>query len=464
MNSQSNGDAKSASSSAAGAAPNSPLPGGPQAGFLVWDLSRVGYTSEEYLLAGVADVAEPIAVVDGLPRTSGEGGANGLTAPPLDFKPKVIEGAVPFVTRVIVYRPKDPKAFSGRVLMEPLHIGGGGHPVVFRTIHPFAIANGDIFVGVQHPNNFDEVRGRDPARYGALRASSPTQLWGMIAAAGRAVRQGGLAGLKGYDVKRQYLTGRSFTGMATSAFANYHHERAKLDDGRNIFDGYLPLSCGYLIRGLDVPVIRLNTLGDYAMFGLHTRLPDSDEPGRQTRLYEVAGACHYYKYAPPAGEPPAPGRGAADGEGAGPPGTPEWLASFGPGSRPNDLPVRLVASAALANLYRWVEDGVAPPHAPMFETRADGKPVMDAQGNVRGGVRTPYVDAPVATYGAGEGQFWLHGYARPFNTSELKALYGDRETYLAKFKASLERAVSDRWVLPDDAPLMLADAEAVSFD
>lgn len=453
-----------ADSASIGAAPLAPLPGGPSAGFLVWDLSRVGYVSEEYLLPGVADVAEPIAVVDGLARQPSEGNPNGLVARPLDFDPKVLQAAVPFVTRVIVYRPRDPKTFSGRVLMEPLHIGGGGHPVVFRTIHPFAIANGDVFVGVQHPNNFEEVRGKDPARYSALQAADASQLWGMIATAGRAVRQGGLAGLAGYDVRRQFLTGRSFTGMATSAFANFHHASAKLDDGRNTFDGYLPLSCGYLIRGLDVPVIRLNTLGDYAMFGLHTRLPDSDEPGQQTRLYEVAGACHYYKYAPPAGEPPEPGRGAADGEGAGPPGTPEWLASFGPGSRANDLPVRLVASAALANLYRWIEDGVAPPHAPMFETTPDGKPVMDAQGNVLGGVRTPYVDVPVATYGAGEGQFWLHGYMRPFNGGELRALYGNRETYLARFRASLDRAVSGRWVLPGDAPLMLADAEAVSFD
>lgn len=440
------------------------LSGGPSAGFLIWDLTRVGYVSEEYLLPGFADVAEPISVVDGLTRTPAVGNPNGLVARPLDFKPKVLKPAAPFVTRVIVYRPRDPAQFSGRVLMEPLHIGGGGHPVVFRTLHPFGIANGDMFVGIQHPNNFEEVRGKDPARYGALHAEDASQLWGMIATAAQAVRQGRLAGLQGYDIRRQFLTGRSFTGMATAAFANYHHQSAKLDDGRNLFDGYLPLSCGYRIRGLDVPVIRLNTQGDYAMFGLETRLPDSDEPGRQTRLYEVAGAAHYYKYAPPAGEPPTPGQGAADGEGAGPPGTPEWLASFGPGSRPNDLPVRLVASAALANLYRWVEEGVAPPQAPMFETTLDGKLVLDAHGNVRGGVRTPYLDAPVAVYGAGEGQFWLHGYMRPFTATELRALYGSRAAYQAQFRDALDRAVRARWVLPADAPLMLADADAVRFD
>lgn len=430
----------------------------------MWDLGRVGYVSEEYLVPGVADVAEPISVVDGLQRDSARGNPNGLVARPLDFLPQVLNSAVPFVTRLIVYRPSDPKLFSGRVLMEPLHIGGGGHPVVFRTLHPFGIANGDIFVGVQHPNNFEEVRSKDRARYGALSAADATQLWGMIAAAARVVRQGQLAGLRDYVVKHQYLLGRSFSGMATAAFANFHHGREKLESGHNLFDGYLPLSCGYLIRGLDVPVIRLNTQGDYRMFGLDTRLPDNDQPGHQTRLYEIAGACHYYKYAPPAGVPPVPGRGAADGEGAGPPGTPEWLASFGRGSRPNDLPVRLLASAALANLCRWAENGELPPRAPMFETTSDGKLVLDAYGNVRGGVRTPYVDVPVAAYGAGEGEFWLHGYARPFESVELRTLYETRDAYLAKFDDSLRRAVAERWVLPEDGPMMLADAAAVSFD
>lgn len=451
-----------------GAAPSlEPLPGGASAGFLVWDLASSGYVSEEYLLPGFADVAEPIAMVDGL-RGPGPLGRFGLSVQfvsrGLEFRPKVLAPGAPFVTRVIVYRPRDPARFSGNVLTECLHVGGGGHPVLFRTIHPFGMKNGDVFVGIQHPYNFDEVRAKDPERYSALHAADHSQIWGMISEAGKAVRQGRFAGLKDYKVRRQFLSGRSYTGMVTSAFANYHHQTAKLDNGDHIFDGYFPICAGYRVRELDVPVIRLNTLSEYAWFGMDTRQPDSDEPGRQTRLYEIAGGCHYFKYALPTGQAPVPGRGAAEGEGGVPVGAPEWLASFGPGTRQNDLPIRLLVSAAFDNLYRWTRGGPAPPRAPMFETTADGLPALDPLGNVLGGVRMPHLEVPASTYGAGDGEFRLFGYATPFTGAELRRLYGSREAYLARFKKALDRSVQERWFLPEDAPLLMGDAEAVRFD
>lgn len=47
--------------------------------------------------------------------------------------------------------------------------------------------------------------------------------------------------LAGYAVRHLLMTGISFTGVATSTFANYHHRDARLADGRNIFDGYLSM-------------------------------------------------------------------------------------------------------------------------------------------------------------------------------------------------------------------------------
>jgi hypothetical protein len=445
--------------------PIAPLPGGPSAGFLVWGLESEGYVSEEYLLPGVADVCEPISMIDGLGQ---------LTHPPtppdvfvarsLDFKPKVLETAVPFVTRLIVYRPHDPARFSGNVLVECLHAGGGGHSITFRTIHPFGLRNGDVFVCVQHPSNFDEVKAHDPERYRAMQTPSKSHIWRMIAEAGRAARQGRLAGLTDYKVERQYLSGRSFTGVTTAAFANYHHQTAKLDNGANVFDGYIPMACGHEVRPLDVPVIRINTQSDFALFGLHTRTRDSDEPGKQTRLYEIAGAHHYFKYAPPVGTPPPVAAGRADGEQPGPPGTPEWLESYGPGTRPNDMLIRLMVTATFANLYSWTRGGPPPPRAPMYETTSDGKLVLDSTGAAHGGLRLPQLEVPAATFGAGEGKFYLHGYSTPFTPEELRARYGSREAYLAKFRAAVDRAVVDRWLLADDAGVMLSAAEAVRFD
>lgn len=56
-------------------------------------------------------------------------------------------------------------------------------------------------------------------------------------------------------------------------------------------------------------------------------------------------------------------------------------------------------SAALDNLVRWIDKGVAAPRAPRIETLDEGRTVVrDAHGKAKGGVRTPYLDVPVATY------------------------------------------------------------------
>ena len=113
---------------------------------------------------------------------------------------------------------------------------------------------------------------------------------------------------------------------------------------------------------------------------------------------------------------------------------------------------------AYANLDTWVRTGTPAPRAGRIEVKeVAGKPaiVTDESGNAVGGVRSPYVDAPTATYhsghGTGPGCGDNFGYAEAFNWARLDEMYGSYKNYAAKVTRSLDRLVKDRWVTASDA-------------
>ena len=122
-----------------------------------------------------------------------------------------------------------------------------------------------------------------------------------------------------------------------------------------------------------------------------------------------------------------------------------------------------VAMAVLAALDRWVATGKAPAKAARLEVAAPAKAgeapklVLDAQGNARGGIRTPWVDAPTARlsgFGNTGGPYgFLVGSTQPFDAPTLAKLYpGGKADYLKRFDASLAQAVKAGFILPADAP------------
>ena len=73
-----------------------------------FDLAKVGYEQAEYFISGTAH---------------SYGSAMPLTD---DGKWSVTEtGSAPFKTRIVVYRPTDPKTFDGTVSLEWLNVTGG---------------------------------------------------------------------------------------------------------------------------------------------------------------------------------------------------------------------------------------------------------------------------------------------------------------------------------------------------
>jgi hypothetical protein len=112
---------------------------------------------------------------------------------------------------------------------------------------------------------------------------------------------------------------------------------------------------------------------------------------------------------------------------------------------------------------RWVRDGVR------LRARNDGCPerrhaqarvVLDQFGNATGGVRTPYLEAPVATYYTstkGPGLCGNLAHEDAFDWARLNALYGSPGGYAAKVSEAVDRLVRERWLTESDGRRIKAE-------
>jgi hypothetical protein len=217
------------------------------------------------------------------------------------------------------------------------------------------------------------------------------------------------------------------------------HERAGL------FDGFLVHSRGggalhtdepTQIRTGTAPVLVVQTEGD--LFGRLNFLPARQPDADRFRLWEIAGAAH------------------ADHFQIG-----EFESFLGCPDPVNRGQQAYVVRAALRWLESWARGGPAAPSAPPLEVVGDGF-ALDEHGNVRGGVRTPVVDAPADI---------LSGFAAP-DASPICGLFGrtlplardpwaSHEAYLAAYTAATDAAIAAGFVLPEDRDAVLAEARAV---
>lgn len=116
-----------------------------------------------------------------------------------------------------------------------------------------------------------------------------------------------------------------------------------------------------------------------------------------------------------------------------------------------------VLQAALAQLVGWTRAGTPPPSAPPIDLTGDEPPqlIVDANGLATGGVRTPWVDVPVAwTLGLGDADTvmaLLFGSGEVFDAEALGRLYpGGATDYLARFTASFDASIAAGFLLAAD--------------
>ena len=193
---------------------------------------------------------------------------------------------------------------------------------------------------------------------------------------------------------------------------------------------------------LDVPVFVVQTETDVLTnFRYHSvRQPDSD----RLRVWEMAGSAH------------ADLHQVGDFE--------EFLGCPDPVNRGQQ---RFVLRAALRHLRSWADGGDPPPAAdPLTLRDIDGAdPVfeLDDIGNVRGGVRTPCVDAPTQVLSGIVADpvsriCLLFGTTFPVPADALAARYGTRDEYEKHYRNATDAAIAGGFVLAEDRDELLADA------
>jgi hypothetical protein len=354
----------------------------------------------------------------------------------------------PYQTRIVVRRPKDPKAFSGTVVAEAQH--AGGRSLIFEWSRVSILTRHHLFVEIVHaPANIQALKAFNAERYAPLNIVMG-QANEIIAQVGRLVKA--KAGpFAGYDVKRITLMGTSASSATVRTYLGAHAD-LRMPDGKPIYDGYLLTSTlgNMPLPMVDVPIIQMPTqteVATYAAQGIAYRRADSDAPGNRYRLYEVAGMPH---------------NNARD--------RPEFQTD--PCTLPvTDFHAGAFTALGLQLLVDWIANGKTPPHAPPIavdqDTAGDNSPLaLDQYGNATGGVRNVWVDVPIATYGVfGKGKApaqdrlcQLAGTEVPLPDATLKRLYKDKADYEKKVERRLNELVKEGWFLPEYVDAIRADA------
>ncbi len=430
-----------------------------------FDLAEVGYRQREFFLSGEATAF----------RNVGELGADGAW----DTEPAE---TAPYRTRVVVYRPLDPDDFSGTVMVEWLNVTAGfdtgpsygsGHVEILRQGHVWVGVSAQRvgIEGSETPVAPLHLKAVNAARYEALSHPGDSFSYDIFSQAAQALREPGNADLlDGLEVERIIALGESQSAGRLVTYINAVHPLY------NTFDGYMVHSRGdgapalaqapleaiatpesvRIREDLNVPVFNFQTETDVLLLGaINDRQPDSD----RFRLWEVAGTAHgdYYSFIIGREDTGVDPRFLLVEEANGIPG-------FLNCARPvNAGPMAWVFGAALRALDTWVRDGTAPPTGELLAVDDTGSAFLkDDLGNVLGGIRTPWVDAPVAIL-SGEGQegdrlCFLFGTTVLFDAAQMASLYVDQAGYEAAVSAALDEAVAGGFLLGDDAARIRAVA------
>ena len=471
-----------------GAAPAAEMPtvtavaGAPALRLGAFDLKAKGYVVEEFFLAGTAQSYKLVgeATIDGR-----------WQAVPADTSA--------YATRMVVVRPADAKRFNGTVAVEWLNVTGGldaapdwsyTHRELLRSGYAYVGVSAQR-VGVEGGSRFGSggaLKSANPARYGGLSHPGDAFAFDMFTQAGRVVDSGQVLG--GLKAARVLAMGESQSASYLTTYVN------AVDPLARVYDGFLIhsrsgsaalLAPGVSVGGapgagprapaglrlrsdLRVPVLTLiaetDLMGSQGGGFLLARQPDNN----RLRTWEMAGTAHVDNYALmvsaiDSGEAPIASLVAA--------WKPTSATILGKLVKPmNAAPQHhYVAMAALSHLDAWVRTGRAPPKAPQLEvvTSVAGGPsglVLDAEGNAKGGIRSPWVDVPTAKHSglgnSGGPLGFLAGSTELFDAATLQRLYpGGRADYMRRFNKALARAIKSGFILPADQSDIRALAEAM---
>jgi hypothetical protein len=404
-----------------------------------------------------AEITGPGPIFDSVPSLAPGKGLPAFNYQAHEYFVSGTANGEPYTTRIVVRKPADNAKFSGLVLTEAMHGSGSAHMFEFTSIYTMASGHAAVEILTTPPAQFTALNA---ARYKDLKLTG-AQTNEILAQVGSLVRSGSLVG---GPVRKMVLGG---TSMTAGVLINYlpAHMVYRTPKMERIYDGFLPMSNGALVRDVDVPVIHVPTMHEVS--GNITNKQDSDEAGKQYRLYEFSGMGHI---------------DTRDSVRMQPNPCVDPLSTF---------PVQAYMSVALDHLFKWVDKGTVPPRAQRIlldrDQSNDGSMMaLDEHGNPRGGVRTTYVDVPVVKYvirpaattpvipngsayiarGGQQAANQMCGLSTAqiaIPPDKLKALYKNKQGYVRAVEKRLTELEKAGWSLPLYREMILADAAKVSF-
>jgi Alpha/beta hydrolase domain len=448
------------------------VPGTPNLLLGAFDIASIGYSVAEYFVSGTAT---------GLP------------------------GSASYTTRIVVLTPADPARFDGTVVVEWLNVSGGiDAPALWFMAHREIVRAGHAYVAVSAQSVGVEggaslgmdmsLKTLDPQRYSVLSHPGDGFAYDIYSQVGRLIQERAGEVLGSLRPEAVVAVGESQSAMFMTTYVNEVDPVAKVYDGflvHSRFGPAAPLDGSSMFdelatdvrepapfaAELRVPVVTVITETDLVGGGVRAgyylaRQPDTD----RLRTWEIAGTAHADNYTIKVGFIDSGSAPLSD-----------IVAAYQPTSTlmGRELPHCInfgpqhhyVLQSALAHLISWTRGGEPAPSALRIElTEADPPEiVVDANGIAAGGVRTPWVDVPVArTSGVGAGaapaatsdgvedlMTLLFGSGEVFGADTLQRLYpGGVADFLDRFTKSVDATIDAGYLLAEDRQEILDLAAA----
>ena len=455
-----------------------PLSSAERVGTEYADLTAAGYVEEEFYLQGVAPAI----------TAAGESVFN-----------------VPYITRILVRRPKDPARFNGTVVIEPFtwigERGAGwiltkdylirnGYADVAYTLNinkpegdPKIMTDPDWSSGRARPPddmNLDFMRRFDYARYsplglyydprrflrGALPDPFVPQSQGIGAELAWLLKSNRPDGpLRALKTERVYVNSWAVTAQVWMDYLDQgRHQQWRLPDGRPLIDAYMLGKMEFGSLGGEVvrvprqapreaPFVNVYSQSELMTDVLAgTAAPeDSDDP--QLRFYELTGVPHL--------RPADLGTEEIElrASDIGKENDPQCVHLY------EQEPEDVLVSALLAGMDTWVREGKPMPRAPRVQ-RKGTEVVRDLNtGNLLGGARPPWITVPAAAYmtEAETHCGLVYDTKVPYDAQRLRAMYGNFAEYQRRFERAKLEAIQQRFLLPEDARKVPPIATAEDF-
>lgn len=447
------------------------------------DLAKAGYVEEEYYLSGVA------------PAITAEG--------------EILADA-PYITRILIRKPANPKKFNGTVVIEPFSWFGEraagwiltreyllreGFAYVGYTLNinkpeadpKFPPAKDAMENGEQDSNqlyenivNLDFMRRFDYARYSPLgayydpvrfrRGGEPDPFVPQSQAIGAQLALLLKANtpdgpMQELHVDRVYVNSWAVTAQIWMDYLDQgRHQKWRMADGRPLIDAYMTGRMAYGEVGGDVVRVPRKMPQDAPFVTIFSQSelmhdamenialpPDTDRP--KMRYYEIVGMPHLR---------------TAD---LGTQHREFFAVDVGKADDPRcqslyDEPVEVVAAALLDRMDKWVRQGKPMPKAARVVRKGRSVTRDGLTGNMIGGVRPPWVQVPAATYMTEQelNCGFVYDTKIPYGVQKLRKIYGSFDVYAKRFEVAKAKSIREGYLLPEDSDRLQPSLEPRDFE